>query len=221
MEELVRFSARAQKLFDSITSKINSVQVSLGAIVNDETKDFIFFRLRSKIETWLQDIEATLRDLTKEHGQFIIETKSNFAFDQSSYFEANKILEIVTNNIQRCNNLLDDAYKMFMNATYAQQHKYVLSKIEDNFEEKFNAVASISSNVFDLASRLNILQDQIKEMTNKVYKSERGMQDFLNYAEDNFITVDFIEKVDLKIKQISKDIIEINEKIKTPSFKSY
>jgi len=221
MEDLIRFSTRATSLFNSIAKKTRDVEISLGSIVNDQTKDYIFFRLRGKIEGWLNDIESAIRDISKEHAKFILESKSNFAFDQAKYFEASKILDIVTEGINKSNELLDNSYKMFMNATYSQQYSFVLSKVEKNFEEKFKAVEVISSNVFDLSSRLNILRDEIKEVVTKIYKTEKIMDDFLLYSSENFLTREVVEKIDSKLKNMSQEISQMDEKIKIPQFKSY
>lgn len=221
MEEIIRFANRANKLFESVTKKMKDVEVSLGSIVNDETKDYVFFRLRGKIENWLKDIEEAINDISKEHGKFILETKGTFGMDQASYYEATKMLEIVTTGISKVNKMLEDSYKMFMNATYSQQHKFVISKIEESFKLKFNVINEISSNMVDLSSRINLLQEQMEEIIKRSFKTEGDMDEFLEYAAQNFISRDFIQKVDDKIKLIIKDIGDINSKLKLPQFKSY
>lgn len=221
MEEIVRYANRANKLFDSVAKKMTDVELSLSNIINDETKDYVFFRLRNKIENWLKDIEEAINDITKEHGVFVRDSKSNFAFDQAKYFEATKMLDLVTEGIQKSNKMLDNSYKMFMNATYTQQHKFVLSKIEENFKVKFNAVTEISSNIIELSGRVNLLQEQINELVSRVFETEKDMDDFLEYASENFIKSDFIGTIDEKVKQMYKEINDISAKIKLPQFKSY
>lgn len=210
MQDLEKYTQKTLSFLDETIKKIKQVEDGLANVVSEEDKGYVFFRLKPKVQEWLNSIESTLDEVLLEYNKTADEIKSYHTLEERLNEHLEKI-KPVEKLLGECRLKLDAAYKIFADVYYDYELEYIMARVNKNYDSKFEHVSNMSSTLFNNTNKTNLINKDVVDLKKLISTIEANLKDFIEYVEDNFVPIDFVEKVDEKFKLLLDKVNSIKQ----------